>query len=437
MRALAQVMSRVILNFIALLVIPAGIMAQEVRDRDQDYQFSKEELTQMLAPIALYPDALTAQILMASTYPLEVVEAERWRSQNLQLQGDDLDNALLDMNWEPSIKSLCHFPDILKSMSDKLDQTRKLGDAFLGQEEEVMATVQELRRKAMEQGNLSTTNEQKVIVEEDLVRIEPANPEVVYVPVYDPYYVYGSWWYPAYPPYYWYYPSGLYSGVSISFGPGIFFGYNAFSWVWFDWHVHRVHIDINRTRSFHRHYGSREEIRRVWRHNPQHRKGVAYRDLRTSERFGARAPRVSTPSNQERRGFSGGRSDQQFIRPSQPSVQRGERQVAPQSPRVRQAPAARTSAPEIRREGTVSPRVQQSVPNRSQRPVIRETPFRGVGEGSFERRAGERGGTSNRGNILRQESGRSSADQILQRQEGGGSGSGDSRGGSRDGGSRR
>src|SRR5512133_3200505 len=127
---------------LAMLVIPAGVSAQELGYTDQTYRFSKEELTQMLAPIALYPDALTAQILMASTYPLEVVEADRWRSQNLQLQGKDLDDALLDKNWDPSIKSLCHVPDILKAMSDKLDQTRKLGDAFLGQEEEVTATVQ-------------------------------------------------------------------------------------------------------------------------------------------------------------------------------------------------------------------------------------------------------------------------------------------------------
>jgi len=442
MRALAPVLSRVIwIIVITLLVIPAGVMAQEAGDSDQEYKFSKEELTQMLAPIALYPDALTAQILMASTYPLEVVEAERWRSQNLQLQGKDLDDALQDVNWDPSVKSLCHFPDILKSMSDKLDQTRKLGDAFLGQEEEVVATVQELRRKAMEQGNLKTTSEQKVIVEEEIVRIEPANPEVVYVPVYDPAYVYGPWWYPAYPPYYWYYPPGFFGGVHIGFSTGVFFGFNSFSWVWFDWPIHVVHIDINRTRSFHRHHGSREEIRRVWRHNPQHRKGVAYRDLRTSERFGARAPRVSTPASQERRGFSGGRSEQQFVRPSRPSPPRGERQVAPETPRIRQDPAARTPAPEIRREGAAPPR-GQSGPDRSQRPAIRDTPFRGIDEGSFERRAGERGGTSNRGNIMRQESGRSSDDQIQQRRDdsgssGRGSGGGDSRGGdSRGGGSR-
>ena len=134
MRALAPSLCRVIV-IMALLVMPAGIMAQDTEDSDQDYKFSTEELTQMLAPIALYPDALTAQVLMASTYPLEVVEAERWRSRNLQLQGNDLDTALQGKSWDPSVKSLCHFPDLLTSMSDKLDQTRKLGDAFLGQED--------------------------------------------------------------------------------------------------------------------------------------------------------------------------------------------------------------------------------------------------------------------------------------------------------------
>src|SRR5665647_1388248 len=246
MKALVPALYRVIWAVVTLLVIPAGIMAQDAGDSDQAYKFSTEELTQMLAPIALYPDALTAQVLMASTYPLEVVEADRWRSQNTQLKGNDLDAALQNKGWDPSVKSLCHFPDILNSMSDKLDQTRKLGDAFLGQEEEVMATVQELRVKARDQGNLKTTGEQKVIDENNTIRIEPANPEVIYVPVYDPAYVYGPWWYPAYPPYYWYYPTGFYSGAYIGFGSGIYFGFNAFSWAWFDWQVHRVHIDRSR-----------------------------------------------------------------------------------------------------------------------------------------------------------------------------------------------
>jgi len=429
MRALAPALRRVILIVFTLLVMPAGIMAQDTEDSDQDYKFSTEELTQMLAPIALYPDALTAQILMASTYPLEVVEAERWRSQNLQLKGNDLDTALQNMSWDPSIKSICHFPDILKSMSDKLDQTRKLGDAFLGQEEEVMAIIQELRGKAREQGNLKTTGEQKVIVEEEIIRIEPANPEVVYVPVYDPAYVYGPWWYPAYPPYYWYYPPGYYSGAYIGFGPGIFFGINAFTWAWFDWPVHRVHIDINRTRRFHHVRGRRDDIGNVWRHNPQHRRGVAYRDLRTSERFGSRPPRVSSPSGQERRGYPGRRIEQQGVRPSQPLPQRGtgvrqpvqqapQRQTVPQTPRIQQAPATGPAGPAIRREGTGAPRVQ-SMPDRPQRPVVRDTPFRGIGEGSFERRAGERGGISNRSNEMRQQPGGFSGGRQQQRQGGG------------------
>ena len=418
MRALARTLCRVrwIVIVIILLVLPAGIMAQEAGNYDQEYKFSKEELTQMLAPIALYPDALTAQILMASTYPLEVVEAERWRGQNLHLEGNDLDAALLDKSWDPSVKSLCYFPDILKSMSDKLDQTRKLGDAFLGQEEEVLATVQELRAKALAQGNLSTTTEQKVIVEDEIVKIEPANTQVIYVPVYDPFYVYGPWWYPAYPPYYWYYPPGFYGGAYIGFSSGIYFGFNAFSWTWFDWPYYRVYIDTNRNRSFHRHYDRRDDIRRVWSHNPQHRKGVAYRDLRTSERFGGRTPRVLSPSSQQRRGYPQGRIGQENVR----SPQRDVRQVTPtpQTPQIRQTPATRSPSPVIPREGAVTPRVQ-SGSEVLQRPAQRDTPFRGIGEGSFERRAGERGAISNRSNVMRQQPGGPSGSQIQQRQGGG------------------
>jgi hypothetical protein len=132
---------------IAMLVIPPGTLAQDSEETEQTDRFKKEELTQMLAPIALYPDSLIAQILMASTYPLEIVEAERWLGQNKELKGDALDEALKDKTWDPSVKSLCHFPDVLFAMSDKLDQTRKLGDAFLGQEDEVMATIQNCASK--------------------------------------------------------------------------------------------------------------------------------------------------------------------------------------------------------------------------------------------------------------------------------------------------
>lgn len=415
MRAATLALRGVTWIIIAMLVMPAGIMAQDGVDDDQAYSFSKEELTQMLAPIALYPDALTAQMLMASTYPLEVVEADRWRSQNRHLDGDELDDALQDKTWDPSVKSLCHFPGILAAMSDKLDQTRKLGDAFLSQEEEVMATIQELRRKAQEQGTLKTTGEQKVVVEREIIRIEPAEPEVIHVPVYDPAYVYGPWWYPAYPPYYWYYPPGYVSGAFIGFGPRIFIGFSAFSWVWFDWPVHRIHIDINRTRRFHRHIGRGDVVGPVWRHNPIHRRGVAYRDLRTSERFGSRPPRVSPP-NLERRGYPGGRIERQDRGPSQVAP-RVDRQVVP---RVRQEPGG-TRAPELRREGVGTPRLQ---PERER--IQRDTPFRGIGEGSFERKAGERGGASTRGQEMRRQGDGFRGGQM-QRQDGGGSRGGGSR----------
>lgn len=456
MRALAPLYSWAIGIIITLLVIPAGIMAQPAGDAVQNYKFSKEELTQMLAPIALYPDALTAQVLMASTYPLEVVEADRWRSQTLQLQGKDLDAALQDKEWDPSIKSLCHFPDILKSMSDKLDQTRKLGDAFLGQQEEVMATLQELRSKARAQGHLNTTSEQKVHDEAGNIRIEPANPETIYVPVYDPFYVYGPWWYPDYPPYYWYYPTWFYGGVSIAFGPGIFFGFDAFSWAWFDWPYHRIHIDRDRIRRFDRHFDKRDDDGDFWKHDPRHRQGVAYRDQGTSEHFGARAPLISPPPSPERRGYPGEGIEQSEVRqsPSQrgerpvappasgisgedtapprvqsvPAIpQREERSVAPQSPRqIRQAPATKPPASAIRRESNVTP-WSPSVPAIPQRPVVRETPFRGIDQGNFERRAAERGSQSNR-NVMREPSG----GQLQQRQ-----GEGGSRGSEQGGGSRR
>src|SRR4030043_1790556 len=162
---------------IAILVIPPGTLAQDSEEPEQTDRFKKEELTQMLAPIALYPDSFIAQILMASTYPLEVVEAERWVRQNKEVKGDALDVALREKIWDPSVKSLCHFPDILFAMSDKLDQTRKLGDAFLSQKDEVMVTLKEFGQKAEGQGNLKTTEEQKIIVEQEIIRIEPPAPE--------------------------------------------------------------------------------------------------------------------------------------------------------------------------------------------------------------------------------------------------------------------
>ncbi|MCD6184351.1 MAG: DUF3300 domain-containing protein, partial [Deltaproteobacteria bacterium] len=255
---------------ITILFIPPGILyAENFEQSAQTDSFRQEELDQMLAPIALYPDSLIAQILMASTYPLEVVQADRWVEQNKTLKGNALGDALKKKSWDPSIKSLCYFPDVLFTMSDKLDQTSKLGNAFLSQKNEVMSTIQQLRRKADKQGNLKTTKEQKVIYEEDAISIEPAVRKVVYVPVYDPLYVYGPWWYPAYPPYYWHYPRGItITGGFINFRPCFFAGIDLFSWSWFDWHRNYIYIDVNKTRRFHRFRKKHYSERYFWRHDP-------------------------------------------------------------------------------------------------------------------------------------------------------------------------
>jgi hypothetical protein len=368
MRTTRIIIESLVLIMITILLVPPGTMAQDSGESGETDRFSKEELTQMLAPIALYPDPLIAEILMASTYPLEIVEAERWLRQNKELKGDALNTALQEKTWDPSVKSLCHFPDVLFAMSDKLDQTRKLGDAFLSQEDEVMSIIQELRHRADSQGNLKTTEQQKVIIEEETIRIEPPAPEVVYVPVYDPLYAYGPWWYPDYPPYYWYYPPGFISGGYISYGPRIFLGVGWYPWAWFDWPVHHIHVDFHKTNRFHKRHDKRDFDRPYWQHNPRHRRGVAYRDMRTSERFRPRPVRVS-PASPEMRGYPGRRIERQEGRPSQ--------------------------APAERREGTITPRV---MPERQTiQPAPRQdTPFRGIGDGNFERRAGERGNESRR-----------------------------------------
>ena len=430
---------------IAMLFIPPGIPAQDLEQPEQTDRFGKEELDQMLAPIALYPDSLIAQILMASTYPLEVVQAERWMQQNKTLTGDALDDALKEKSWDPSIKSLCHFPDVLFAMSDKLDQTSKLGDAFLDQKDDVMATIQDLRQKAETQGNLKTTKEQKVIHEEDAIRIEPADQRVVYVPVYDPLYVYGPWWYPAYPPYYWYYPPGvIITGGFISFGPRFFIGIDWFAWSWFDWHRHYIYIDVHKARRFHR-FPDRQysDQRFFWRHDPVHRRGVAYRDRRTSERFGTR-PYTRRSPGPEMRGYPVRDRKTRAVEPSRNSIKRREPANVPQVNMEReriqrtQEQRKRTDVPQVNMEReriqrTEGQRKRADVPQvnmereriqrtqeqreRSGAPVARpegkklqipegrDTSFRGVGNGSFERKASERGIQSRQGGVTKHQGG--------------------------------
>jgi Protein of unknown function (DUF3300) len=212
---------------------PANDGATAVQSADAGY--TTAQLDQMLAPIALYPDTLLANILMASTFPVEIIEAERWLSKrsHAALRGDALVAALQPLPWDPSVKSLVPFPAILKQLDEQLDWTQSLGNAFANQQAAVMAEVQVLRRQCEASGKLTTTPQLRVRHEESAVIIEPANPAVVYVPVYNPVEVFGGWPYPAYPPFYFPpYPGFFVGSVGIGIGFSVGFGVVGPLWGW-------------------------------------------------------------------------------------------------------------------------------------------------------------------------------------------------------------
>jgi uncharacterized membrane protein YgcG len=256
-------------------------LAQDA-DSEQAQTISKEKLEQLVAPIALYPDPLLTQVLMASTYPLEVVQAARWSTANSKLKGKALENAMQKQSWDASVKSLTAFPTVLAMMNDKLDWTQQLGDAFLAQQQDVLAAVQTLRQRADSSGNLKTTKQQKVTTEssggESYINIEPQDPEVVYVPAYDPNEVYGTWPYPSYPPYYWY-PPGYVAGPGIWWGSGILAG--GILWGIANWRRNEINIDVNRYNRFNRSNITNGR----WEHNVAHRKGVPYANRRLNDQF--------------------------------------------------------------------------------------------------------------------------------------------------------
>jgi hypothetical protein len=311
---------------------------------EQTHVYSQEELDKLLAPIALYPDNLLSQFLMAATYPLEVVEADRWLKQNKNLSIDQLDAALQDKSWDVSVKSLCHFPNVLAMMSDKLTLTNEMGNAFLSQQEQVMNTIQSLRAKAQAQGNLVSTDKQKVVVQEGDISIEPATPDVVYVPAYDPCWVYGPWWYPACAPLWFWYP-GIVVGAGFFFGPPFFIGPLDF-WCGFHWHRHEIFVNVNKTFAVHRPGISRMHGgTEIWQHNPAHRRGISYRNPETARRFG----QIGRPGVDARREFRG-------FTPGPRGPETGRMNVVPQSrPGTGRIGAAPPTRPETGRIGVAPP----------------------------------------------------------------------------------
>ena len=267
--------------------------------------FSKEELEQLVAPVALYPDALLAQVLMASTYPLEVVQAERWVKANPKLKDKALEDALQKQTWDESVKSLTVVPQVLTMMSEKIDWTQKLGDAFLAQQADVMKTAQDLRAKADAQGALKDSKEQKVIKETventTVIKIEPANPEVVYVPTYNPTVVYGAWPYPAYPPYYYYPPGYVAGGALLGFTAGVIVG--GALWGNCNWGGNNVNINVNKYNNFNK----TNVANGNWNHKAEHRGAVPYKDRNTAQKYN----RGTSPNAQSRDAYRGRDSAQQ------------------------------------------------------------------------------------------------------------------------------
>jgi hypothetical protein len=254
-----------------------------------DQLLKPEQLDALVAPIALYPDPLLAEIFMASTYPLEVVEAERWVKANKNLKGDALKAAVDKQSWDDSVRSLIATPAVLDMMSDQLDWTQALGNAVLAQQPDVLAAVQRLRAAAQANNKLASTPQQTVTSQQQasgppVIVIQPTQPDTIYVPYYDPGVVYGAWPYPAYPPYYWPAPGYIAGGIiatGIAFGAGYALGHWAgggYRWGGgVGWGGNNIYV--NRSVNV-------NNVGNSWTHNPVHRQGVRYNNANVAAKFG-------------------------------------------------------------------------------------------------------------------------------------------------------
>ena len=257
-----------------LIVIFALGLTQCLADESAplDPPLSAGQLDSLTAPIALYPDALVAQILTAATYPLEVVEAAHWleNPSNTALRDVDLAAALEHEDWDLSVKSLVPFPDTLRMMERNLQWTERIGDAFLEQQSDVMDSIQRLRKLAISAGTLKSTPQQTVWNQDDEIVVEPVSPDVVYVPYYNPSVVYGSWPWAEYAPFSFPPPSGIYlSGPTVVFGIGFTVIRPLWGWSYWSWPRHGLFIPPHLAHTWPLRPGP-------WRHDPDHRRGLPY-----------------------------------------------------------------------------------------------------------------------------------------------------------------
>ena len=293
--------------FIAALAVPIAlsgaslpVSAQDQQDQQQPQQQSltQQELAQLVAPIALYPDALLAQVLTASTYPLEVAMAARWSEKNPDLKGAALEDAMQKVSWDPSVKGLTSVPQVLAMMNDKLDWTQQLGEAFLAQPDDIQNAIQALRARADEAGNLKSSKEQKVrrvaatpspgyAGPPEYIVIEPVEPDYVYVPVYDPVVVYGAdYWPPAYVPFFWH-PPWWTVGPVIGFGAAAFVG--PALWYHYNW-GNRGYAAVQTNTALYSRF-NRVNVTgggqfQNWRFDAAHRANVPFKNTNLQRQFG-------------------------------------------------------------------------------------------------------------------------------------------------------
>jgi hypothetical protein len=322
MRSVLVIVCTVVLTTGDTLALVSSSWQESTSAQSQTSKIPPDQLDSLVAPIALYPDPMLAQVLAASTYPLEIIQLQQWLEKNKSLKDKALADAVAKQSWDASVQALAALPDVVKRLADDIRWTADLGNAFLAQQSDVMDAVQRMRKKAQDKGNLKSTEQQKVetkvIENKSIIVVEQANPQVVYVPSYDPVIVYGPPIYP-YPPIY-YPPAGYYAaGMALSFGVGVMMGaFWSGGWGWGCGWGGNNDITINRNNNFNRNTnvgggnrnninggnrpsnqpargaGNRPSTQPVrggggsdrWQHNPEHRGGAPYKDRATADRFG-------------------------------------------------------------------------------------------------------------------------------------------------------
>jgi len=307
-----------------LCLLPLGALAQTPAAAPSQALLKPAELDQLVAPIALYPDPLLSEVLIASTYPLEVVQADRWAKSNSSLKGEALTAALAKQGWDDSVKALAQVPNVLTMMADQLDWTQKLGDAVLAQQPELMDAIQRLRGRAQANGKLQSTKELTVTVKSaapaqggggqaqegqapaQYIVIEPTSPTEMYVPYYDPAVVYGAWPYPDYSPYYFPPPPGYYAGgaiaAGIAFGSAVAIGHAI--WGNCDWGRRNINV-ANRNVNINNLDRSNINNFNKWEHNADHRHGVKYNNADVRQKFAKNDIQAGKGARQDFRGKDG------------------------------------------------------------------------------------------------------------------------------------